>query len=119
MLFGDDNTLWIGSQQCKTGERTALNEVNGCLTMFNLSNNSVLVENDQYGDLTGLCAILQWHKMYTAYGGQIHIYATTSQGITTSTVGYSAGSELNNRNATVQGTAYDVAYMDAITNASD
>jgi hypothetical protein len=119
MLFGDDNTLWIGSQQCKTGERTALNEVNGCLTMFNLSNNSVLVENDQYGDLTGLCAILQWHKMYTAYGGQIHIYATTSQGITTSTVGYSAGTELNNRNATVQGTAYDVAYMDAITNASD
>ncbi|MFZ1942721.1 MAG: hypothetical protein WAU43_03840, partial [Acidobacteriaceae bacterium] len=119
MLFGDDNTLWIGSQRCKTGERTALNEVNGCLTMFNLTNNSVLVENDQYGDLTGLCAILQWHKMYTAYGGQIHIYATTNVGITTTTVGYSAGSELNNRNATVQGTAYDVAYMDAITNASD
>ncbi|MGC1921758.1 MAG: hypothetical protein WA682_17800 [Acidobacteriaceae bacterium] len=119
MLFGDDNTLWIGSQRCKTGERTVLNEVNGCLTMFNLTNNSVLVENDQYGDLTGLCAILQWHKMYTAYGGQIHIYATTNVGITTTTVGYSAGSELNNRNATVQGTAYDVAYMDAITNASD
>jgi hypothetical protein len=119
MLFGDDNTLWIGSQQCKTGERTATNEVNGCLTMFNLSNNSVLVEKDEYGDLTGLCAILQWHKMYTAYGGQIHIYATTNVGITTTTTGYSAGSELYNGNATVQGTAFDVAYMDAITNASD
>ncbi len=119
MLFGDDNTLWIGSQLCKTGERTADNLTNGCLTMFNLTNNSVLVEDDQYGDLTGLCAILQWHKMYTAYGGQIHIYATTNTGITTSTPTYTAGTELYNGNVTVQGTAFDVAYMDAITNASD
>jgi hypothetical protein len=119
MLFGDDNTLWIGSQLCQSGERVATNQPEtGCLTMFNLATNSVLVE-PWYGDLTGLCAILQWHKMYTAYGGQIHIYATTNVGITTGTVGYSAGSELYNGNATVQGTAYDVAYMDAITNASD
>jgi hypothetical protein len=120
MLFGDDNTLWIGSQLCQTGERVATNQKEtGCLTMFNVATNSVLVE-PWYGDLTGLCAILQWHKMYTAYGGQIHIYATTSNvGITTSTVGYTAGSELYNGNATVQGTAFDVAYMDAITNASD
>ncbi len=119
MLFGDDNTLWVGSQQCQTGERVATNQPEtGCLTMFNLSTNTVMVE-PWYGDLTGLCAILQWHKMYTAYGGQIHIYATTNVGITTSSVGYSAGSELYNGNATVQGTAYDVAYMDAITNASD
>lgn len=120
MLFGDDNTLWIGSQLCKSGERVATNQLaTGCLTMFNLNDNSVLVEKDEYGDLTGLCAILQWHKMYTAYGGQIHIYATTNVGITTGTVGYTAGSELYNGNVTVQGTAFDVAYMDAITNASD
>ncbi|MGO8717967.1 MAG: hypothetical protein ACLQMO_01960 [Acidobacteriaceae bacterium] len=119
MLFGDDNTLWIGSQLCQTGERVATNQPEtGCLTMFNLATNTVLVE-PWYGDLTGLCAILQWHKMYTAYGGQIHIYATTNSGITTTSVGYSAGSELYNGNVTVQGTAYDVAYMDAITNASD
>jgi len=134
MLFGDDNTLWIGSQRCATGERTAkdlINQVtggidNGCLTMFNMNvppntdptNRNPYVE-PAYGDLTGLAAILQWHKMYTAYGGQIHIYATTNVGITTSTPKYSAGTELYNGNATVQGTAYDVAYMDAITNASD
>jgi hypothetical protein len=119
MLFGDDNTLWIGSQQCQTGERVATNQKEtGCLTMFNMNDNTVLVE-PWYGDLTGLCAILQWHKMYTAYGGQIHIYATTNVGITTSSVGYSAGTELYNGHATVQGTAYDVAYMDAITNASN
>lgn len=134
MLFGDDNTLWIGSQRCATGERTAkdlINQVtggidNGCLTMFNMNvppnadptNRNPYVE-PAYGDLTGLAAILQWHKMYTAYGGQIHIYATTNVGITTSTPKYAAGTELYNGNATVQGTAYDVAYMDAITNASD
>ncbi|MGH9615377.1 MAG: hypothetical protein ACRD28_01465 [Acidobacteriaceae bacterium] len=119
MLFGDDNTLWIGSQLCQSGERVATNQpATGCLTMFNLATNSVLVE-PWYGDLTGLCAITNWHKIYTAYGGQIHIYATTNVGITTSTVGYSAGSELYNGNATVQGTAYDVAYMDALSNAAD
>ena len=134
MLFGDDNTLWIGSQQCATGERTAQNLINqvtggvdnGCLTMFNMNvpantdptNRNPYVE-PAYGDLTGLCAILQWHKMYTAYGGQIHIYATTNVGITTSTPTYTAGTELYNGNTTVQGTAYDVAYMDAITNASN
>ena len=40
--------------------------------------------------------------MYTAYGGQIHIYATTNVGITTSTPTDSAGTELYNGNATVQ-----------------
>ncbi len=126
MLFGDDNTLWIGSQTCQSGVLTAENQPampNGCLTMFNMNNNTVLVE-PWYGDLTGLCAISQWHKMYTAYGGQIHIYATTNHGIraiNTSSLppNYQAGTELYNTNVTVSGTAYDVAYMDAISNAAD
>lgn len=124
MLFGDDNTLWIGSQQCQTGERTALNEVNGCLTMYNPANTAspILVE-PWYGDLTGLCAIIQWHKVYTAYGGQIHIYATWANGITTSggrtPTGFIAGSEVPNYNVAVQGTAYDVAYMDATSDAAN
>ena len=122
MLLGDDNTLWIGSQLCQSGERTAKNLVNGCLTMFDISTNSVLVE-PWYGDLTGLCAIIDWHKMYTAYGGQLHIYATTNTGITSNggplAPGYSAGSEIYNGNVTVQGTAFDVAYMDAPSNAAD
>lgn len=119
MLFGDDNTLWIGSQGCQSGYRIAHNLVSGCLTFFNLASNSVLVE-PWYGDLTGLCAILEWHKMYTAYGGQLHIYATTNVGITTyQSAPYSAGSELTNAYVTVHGTAFDVAYMDAPSNAGD
>lgn len=119
MLFGDDNTLWIGSQVCQSGYRTAHNLGNGCLTFFDRSTNAVLVE-PWYGDLTGLCAILEWHKMYTAYGGQLHIYATTNVGVTTyQTYPYSAGSELTNQYVTIHGTAYDVAYMDAPSNAGD
>src|SRR5487761_1153106 len=127
MLFGDDNTLWIGSQLCQTGYRTANNLTNGCLTFFNLSTNTVQVE-PWYGDLTGLCAIIDWHKVYTAYGGQLHIYATApyNGSMGSNTNGNSGfdpssvpGSELYNGNVTVHGTAYDVAYMDAPSNAAD
>lgn len=128
MLLGDDNTLWIGSQQCQSGLLTAENNpLNGCLTMFDTSTNKVTLEK-WYGDLTGLCAIIEWHKMYTAEGGQVHVYATTkyngsTSGATGSNSGYApgtvAGSELNNFFVTVQGTAYDVAYMDAPSNAAD
>lgn len=130
MLFGDDNTLWIGAQLCASGERTAKNLINpttgnidnGCLTFFNMADNSVFIEPN-YGDVTGLCAIIQWHKIYTAYGGQIHIFATTDKGITTNQGraprGYKAGDEIDNFEVTVQGTAYDVAYMDAPANAEN
>jgi len=128
MLLGDDNTLWIGSQNCQTGYRTANNLVNGCLTMIDTTlKNPPLVE-PWYGDVTGLCAIIEWHKMYDAEGGQVHIYATTSWngttgGSTGSNDGYRpgtvAGSELSNFFATVQGTAIDVAYMDAPSNAAN
>jgi hypothetical protein len=45
--------------------------------------------------------------MYTAYGGQVHIFSTVDN------------SEIDNKNVIVQGTALDVAYMDSITDADD
>jgi hypothetical protein len=42
--------------------------------------------------------------MYTAYGGQVHAFNTAD------------GSEINNSLITIQGTALDVAFLDAITN---
>ncbi|WP_158792376.1 hypothetical protein [Granulicella sp. L60] len=145
MLFGDDNTLWIGSQLCATGERAKLaaQEVAAgqntdqaanynCLTRVTLPSGSaglsvsivpavtqstsapVVVpfpntnQNQYYyGDLTGLCWVEGLHKVYTAYGGQVHAFNTAD------------GSEINNKNITVQGTALDVAYLDAITDAAD
>lgn len=126
ILFGDDNTLWIGSQYCATGERAKLNENYNCLTRFDLGAKTASIvpnvtpggtttvpypntnQNQYYyGDLTGLCWVQSLHKMYTAYGGQVHIFSTVD------------GSEINNSQVTVQGTALDVAYLDAVTNAAN
>lgn len=138
MLFADDNTLWIGSQFCANGQRAYLASTGNatqaanynCLTRVvlngttsptvsivpavnqNVSTVQVAYPNTDlnhfyYGSLTGICWIQGFHKVYTAYGGQIHIFNTAD------------GSEINNVNVTVQGTALDVAYMDALTNTAN
>ena len=126
LLFADDNTLWIGSQSCAGGERAKLGQNYNCLTRFDLSANTAQIvpnvtpggtttvpyPNDNldqyyYGSLTGLCWVQNFHKVYTAYGGQVHAFNTAD------------GSEINNTLITVQGTALDVAYMDAVTNAAN
>ena len=129
ILLADDNTLWIGSQFCATGEKAKLGQNYNCLTRYDIgakttaiipavtpgssdptkqlpypnNNNNVYY----YGDLTGLCWVQNLHKVYTAYGGQVHAFHTAD------------GSEINNFFLTVQGTALDVAYMDALTNAAN
>ena len=111
MIFADNDTLWVGSKQCQAGEHYKLNQAGtgtpyGCLTMFNTSNNSVFI--DAYkGDATGIAAVTGLNKVYTAEGGQIHIYSTAN------------GSELDNSNVTVTGTAVDVAYMDATSDGNN
>jgi hypothetical protein len=47
--------------------------------------------------------VQNYNKVYTAYGGQVHVFRTTD------------GSEIDNQFVTVQGTALDVTYMDALT----
>ncbi len=127
LLFADDNTLWIGSQYCATGERAKLGQNYNCLSRFDTGTKAVSIipavtpgsatavvpypnaDNNlyYYGSLTGLCWVQNKHKIYTAYGGQIHAFNTAD------------GSEINNINITVQGTVLDVAYIDAITNAAN
>jgi hypothetical protein len=111
MVFADDNTLWVGSTQCQAGERykqvqAGANEQFGCMTMFNTTNNSVLVDSYK-GDGTGIAAVTGLSKVYTAEGGQIYIYNTTD------------GSERDNSNVTISGTAADVAYMDAASDGDN
>ena len=129
MLFADDNTLWIGSQFCATGERAKLGQNYNCLTRYDLGALTAQVIPNvtpgsstaaqqvpypntdgnlyYYGSLTGLCWVQNLHKVYTAYGGQVHAFNTND------------GSEINNFYITVQGTALDVAYIDAETNAAN
>ncbi len=126
LLFADDNTLWIGAQQCANGERQATGQNYNCLTRVSLSSGTPVAQivpnvtpgsatatvpypntnlnQYYYGSLTGLCWVQNYHKVYTAYGGQIHAFNTAD------------GTEINNINITVQGTVLDVAYMDALSN---
>jgi hypothetical protein len=142
MIFGDDNTLWIGSSSCANGERYSLFAAGNttqaanynCLTRAVLPTSTtpltaavvpavnqgsatvaavpVPYENQNedpyyYGSLTGICWVQGLHKMYTAYGGQVHAFETAT------------GTEINNQYITVQGTALDVAYMDANTDTAN
>jgi hypothetical protein len=94
---------------CTAGVRYATNAAGGygCLTMYNTSTNTVTMLEPYIGDATGIAAITGLHKIYTAEGGQVYIYSTKD------------GSSIDNQYVTVTGTAYDVAYMDAITDTDN
>jgi hypothetical protein len=109
MLVADDNTLWIAMTGCTAGVRYATNAPGGygCLTMYNTSTNTVTMLEPYIGDATGIAAVTGLHKIYAAEGGQVYIYSTVD------------GSSLDNQYVTVTGIAYDVAYMDAITDTDN
>lgn len=107
MIEADDNTLWIGMQKCTNGERYAKGLDYGCLTMYNTSSGAVTMIEPYLGDATGIAAVTTLHKVYVAEGGQVYIYSTKD------------GTALNNYYVTVTGTAYDVAYMDGLSDANN
>jgi hypothetical protein len=109
MIEADDNTLWIGMTGCTTGVRFAANPASGygCLTMYNTSSQQVVLLEPYIGDATGIAAVTGLHKIYAAEGGQVYIYSTTN------------GSSIDNQYVTVTGTAYDVAYMDGISDTDN
>jgi len=106
MIEADNNTLWIGMKQCINGERANNNLPFGCLTMVNTTNNAATLM-PYNGDATGIAAVTGMNKIYTVEGGQVYIYSTVD------------GSAIDNRYVTVTGTAYDVAFMDAETDANN
>jgi hypothetical protein len=71
--------------------------------MFNTANNSVTMIDSYKGDATGIAAVTGLSKIYSAEGGQVYIYNTTT------------GVAMDNSQVTVVGTAYDVAYMDGLS----
>ena len=107
MELADDNTLWIGMTKCTNGERFAKGLPYGCLTMVNTTSNTVTLLEPYLGDLTGIAGVTGLHKVYVAQGGQVYIYKTTD------------GASIDNQYVTVTGTAYDVAYMDGLTDGNN
>jgi hypothetical protein len=110
MILADDDTLWIGMTKCTNGVRAANSLAQGCLTMFNTSTNAVTLM-PYNGDATGIASVTGLHKIYTAEGGQVYIYATGGS--------RTAGTAINNEYVTVTGTAYDVAYMDGVSDGNN
>jgi hypothetical protein len=106
MILADDNTLWIGMTKCTNGVRSATGLPYGCLTMVNTSKNTATLL-PYIGDATGIAAVTGLHKVYTAEGGQVYIYSTVD------------GSAKDNQYVTVTGTAYDVAYMDGLSDTNN
>lgn len=107
IIEADDNTLWIAMTGCTNGLRAATSLPVGCLTLYNTSTNKVTLIEPYIGDATGITAVLGLHKLYAAEGGQVYIYSTVN------------GASLDNQYVTVTGTAWDVAYMDATTDADN
>lgn len=107
MVFGDDNTLWIGMTKCNQGERFYNNQPFGCMTMYDTSKSKVVLLEPYLGDATGIAAVTGLHKVYSAQGGQVYIHSTTN------------GTAIDNQYVTVTGTAADVAYMDAISDSNN
>jgi hypothetical protein len=107
LIQSDDNTLWIGMSKCTNGERFNTGQEYGCLTMFDTSSGTVKFIEPFHGDATGIASVTGLHKIYTAEGGQVYIYSTVD------------GHALNNQYVTVTGTAYDVAYMDGLSDANN
>lgn len=107
MIEADDNTLWLGMTKCNNSERYQNGLAYGCLTMYNESTGAVTLL-PYLGDATGIAAVTGLHKVYTAIGGQVHIYTTAATPV-----------ELNNQYVTVNGTAYDVSYMDGLSDANN
>lgn len=109
MIEADDNTLWIAMSGCTNGVRYATDSTTGygCLTMYNTSTQSVTLLEPYLGDATGIAALTGLHKIYAAIGGQVYIYSTVD------------GTSIDNQYVTVTGTAYDVAYMDAVTDTNN
>jgi predicted heme/steroid binding protein len=113
MVLADDNTLWIGMTKCTDGERAAAGLSVGCLTMVNIADpaSPVATLMPYNSDATGIAAVTGLHKIYTAEGGQVYIYATGGS--------WTPGTAINNYYVTVTGTAYDVAYMDATSDSDN
>ena len=107
LIEADDSTLWIGMTKCTNGERYAKGLPYGCLTMYNTATKSVTMIENYLGDLTGIASVTGLHKVYVAQGGQVFIYSTKD------------GRAFDNQYVTVTGTAYDVAYMDGLTDGNN
>lgn len=94
MLIAPNNRLYIGAENT-----CAANAPNGCLSIFNISANSVVIAPpcgtscSNQSDVTGMSNIIGRTVVYVIEGGEVHVYDTATDaqlpGVTIDTVGRS------------------------------
>jgi hypothetical protein len=76
--MGLGGQLFIGSSGCTNigNVNSPQGEVRGCLSIYNTTNNSVVIPPDN-GDVTGLQSFTSRYVEYVAEGGNLRVYDTT------------------------------------------
>ena len=91
MAFTDDSKLYIGSTNCSNA--TVGGVVQGCLTMYNTSNQAVVITTTA-GDINGIQPIIGRSEVYVCQNGELVIYSTKTDtptvGNQTDIVGYAS-----------------------------
>jgi hypothetical protein len=87
MDMSQGGQLFIGSSDCtEVGDVNIPNgEVRGCLSIFNTTNNSVVIPPDN-GDVTGLQGFTSRYVEYVVEGGNLRIYDTTKDVLQTTQI---------------------------------
>ena len=79
MLVAPNNRLYIGAENT-----CAANAPNGCLSIFNITTNTVVIvppcgtSCTEQSDITGMSNIIGRTVVYVIEGGEVHIYDTTT-----------------------------------------
>jgi hypothetical protein len=73
MAFSDGNRLYIGASNCTNIKDAQGNDVQGCLSIYNVSGGSV-VKAAATGDVTGIQPIIGRNLVYVTQGGELVIY---------------------------------------------
>jgi hypothetical protein len=112
MQITPNGQLFIGAHSC-TNVNISGGEVRGCLSIFNTTNNQVVIP-PELGDATGIQPIAGRTVVYVCQGGSFQIYETPSDVIYIPPYNphYNNGSPIE-----IVGQAYDVKLVDPPTNS--
>jgi hypothetical protein len=78
-----DNHVFVGAKLCSLP--TSTTEQRGCLSIFNASQNSVIIGTDP-GDVTGIAPVTGRNEVYVVENGELRIWDTTTDALSTTQI---------------------------------
>ena len=73
-----DNHVFVGAKRCSLPNSAT--EQRGCLSIFNASQNSVIIGTDP-GDVTGIAPVTGRNEVYVVENGEVRIWDTTTDAL--------------------------------------